>query len=423
MTGLRKQLQEVRGVLGEVTEALQGLTAQFGAALADSALDDEGAARELQEHLRGRKEILQELEEKQGRIQSLLSEQEEKEHSLKELKGGEKEISDRLELLHEELGRKSFEVYRRGFTDREKYGTFFARLDDLAQRKEELEADLSRLEEDREKRSFLKRISSSAKITMARGSLSGIEKEMKKYYAIAGRELLSQESPVILEEKALLPLLASCREVMRKLEDLEERESELQKEILALTNALAGLGVEKSGPKRLRELEKEQELERKRLQGVEHDYGAALLLMPRLRRDILQAPETDAARFLQEIEVLEGREEEQREQIAALEAAIGAEEKKKEIAGWNRELDSLTEKKKNLEQEIRDLKKQIQEGGEELKELQNRAGELSGPAVPKEESEGKPEEKPAALKAGTKKRSTGKGSRKDAAPGEEQHDA
>jgi uncharacterized coiled-coil protein SlyX len=385
MTGLKRQLQDAQKVLEELLVSIHELTEQFGFANVSLNLGDESAAQELKERLLGNTTIVQELKDKQEKIRSLLSEQEEKSGAMKELKAGKKEFLERLELLYEELGKKAFEVYRGGFSDQERYEAFFSKLDELAQRQEEREKGLSTLEEERERSSFLKKISFSAKASMAKTTLSGIEKEMKKHYATVGRELLEQENGVILEEKALLPLLATCRETFRKLEQLEEEESALQSEIVALTNALSGLGVEKSGSKRLRELEKEQETEESRLSEAAYEYGAALLLMPHIRSEVSGSTESgadtgesgaDTGELLAKIEAFEKQEEEQRSTIAALEAAIAARDKEQELEKQRKDLDSMTEKKKSLEQEIRDLKKLIKDGEGELVDLTSRAGSV-----------------------------------------------
>ncbi len=371
---MKSELNGKRQELDQLLTSLENIARKFGDMNINLHISDEKGSEELRLRALAAKEAIEKVEFEGKNIRTWLAEQESLKEELEELEGQKKESSERRVQLAGEIGRKVFELFQQGHPGHENLSTVFSALTESSEKERSLESDIKAFEESKEKSPLLRKIPFGAKISIARNTLSGIRKEREQLYRKAGEALFAQNLIDSVEDSKVLPLVAAFREADRKEGELTAAQSTVEKKQEAVAARLEAEGAEKSGSKKLRELNQQRDQALLLLEESERDYGAALLLMPELRE--LVSKKGDPA-LLEEITGLERREEELRISIAALESGLEAEETREELGKQQKQLEKLTEKKHEIESEIKALKKAIADNEKEFERLSEAAGSTS----------------------------------------------
>jgi chromosome segregation ATPase len=371
MSELKNKLNGKRQELEKLIASLESMSRRFGGMNLDLHISGEKGTEELRLRALAAKEALEKIDSEGRNIRSWLAERESLEKELEELEGQKKESGERRVQLLGEIGRKVFGLFQQDRLEPGKFSTVFSALTESSEKERSLESNIMALEESKEKSPLLRKIPFGAKISIARNSLAGIRKEREQLFRKAGEALFSQNLIDSVEDPLVLPLIAAFRETERGEGELTAAQSVIEKKLEAADARLEAAEAGKSGSKRLREIDQQREQSLLVLEESEKDYGAALLLMPELREQVLK--NGDSA-LLEEIAGLERREEELRIGIAALESGLEAEGKREELEKQQKQLEKLTEKKHEVESDIKALKKAIADNEKEFERLSEAAG-------------------------------------------------
>ncbi len=374
MSNLKSKLNVKKEELDKHLSSLGLLTRKFGDMNITLHISGEKGTEELRLRALAAKEVLEKVDSEGEKIRNWLVERDGLEKELEELEGQKKVSLERKTQLYGEIGRKAYELFHQGRLEREQYGAVFSALEESFEKERSLEADIEAFEESKEKSPLLRKIPFGAKISMARNSLSGIRRDRDLLFRKAGEALFSRKQIDSVEDTGVLPLTAAFRETERSESRIAAAQSTIEKKLEAVLSRLEAAGAGKSGSKKLRELDQQREQSLLVLEESEKDYGAALLLMPELREHVRKQGDPS---LLEEIEDLEGRVEDLRTNIAALESGLEAEAKREELEKQQKQLEKLTEKKHEIETDIKALKKAIADNEKEFERLSEAAGSTS----------------------------------------------
>jgi DNA repair exonuclease SbcCD ATPase subunit len=372
MSNIKNELHEKQKRVEKLRETINERTRTFGKQNLELPVPGEAGAFELKQRALSLLTELTKVEESSEKIRSLLAASDNAENRLEELEAAEKDIREKKERAGTDCARICLELFLSGKLGKERFAPLFAELLENREKEKKVTAELSVLEEARERSPLLKKIPYGAKISLSRNTLSGIRKEQETLLRKAGTAFFEQKYDKNFEDPAITPLVAVFRENERRNRDIDKERKNLQAELQKTAVELEALDADRNSGKRLRELDRQKDELLTKIAEAQGDYGAALLIMPELRE---LAQKKGEASLLEEISALEAEQEELKDCIAALQYGIEAEEKQNELEKERALLEKLNKKRQELDTEIKELKRTISEDEKELARLEEAAGQ------------------------------------------------
>ena len=222
---------------------------------------------------------------------------------------------------------------------------------------ENIETDIERIQDQKKQRKFFEKIADTGQTTYLKGVKMIRAKTMPRLYREAGQKLVETNFLETTGNEEIQQAAEPFLQNREKLQELHGKIGNLEEEEKSLESELINLGVDTRADKRTEELDRN-------IADAEAGYAEKLLAIARKVREntpeaVAKLPEYQT--FLKKVEEKEQQNEQFRENITKLNAAI--------------EVDNCIRQIERMNENISDRKRRIQEHEQEIADLQNRISE------------------------------------------------
>jgi chromosome segregation ATPase len=356
MSTRKTQIREHQEAVDELGLSVERQKGELGRVLLENETIDKSQIQEPYQDAEETRKKLRELEQDRNRLKEALDGKIDTSDRIKELEEEEKEYQRTRGELLVEIGRKGWDLFENESLAEEEYRPYFSELIEQAREVEERERRVRDLEAEREKSSFIRKISITAKITLARNQIGRIEGAMEQKFSTAGEALVDSGKVGEIPDEEMQRYTSRLKDIEEKSEEREREVEKLQQDLGDFEAEIEKIAGEMSAEKKLKSLESElsswQETHFLRLQKL----GDVYLHRPELHDGGVHEIKV----ILDRIQDLESQKQKHQDQIHVLQALI--------------EKDDLEEQIKRKEESISKLEKRVQEQKNEIKSLK---GEIS----------------------------------------------
>jgi hypothetical protein len=273
--------------------------------------------------------------------------------------------------VYEILGEKAYEHLRHDPTRYNQYSDVFVDVNNQIEDIENIENDIEAIQAQKKQRKFFEKIADTGQVTYLKGIKMVRAKTMPRLYREAGQKLTETNFLETTGNDEIINAAGPYLQNKEKLQELHNRIERLSEEEKSLESELINLGVDKRADRRTDELDRN-------IAAAQEKYTERLLAIARKVRE--NTPEAIASlseykEFLKEIAKCEKQNEQYRENITKLNAAIEADNCARQLERMNESISDRERRIREYEQEIDDLRKRIAETEEEKKRYE----EIRGP--------------------------------------------
>jgi len=368
----KKLMQEYEKKLEQNVERLDAQYRALGAELS-SRPKKSFKGTEIEAKLNDLAEINKDIKEKQDNVAYInkgADRLQEIGNILKDMDKQHGQAENNRSALFEDVGKEAYGVYKRQKVVSNTYRELFSDIVRLENELSALDGEINSGYGEGEKIPFYQKIMGTGKKALKQGSRRLKESALKKQYKLAGERICNEGLAGEFDSENLQQLLEKNKKEMDTIDSVKQRSTELTSERDTIVEELQGLDANKQSQKRIREIEEEKnELDKNRNE-IFGEIGRIFYDSP--VSDIKNQKEING--FIQEINRIQNENEELRENLNKLEAAVEIDAVNKQLSRLNEQVQSLEEKIETRKQELEHLKIEIKERKEKRQELEKVRG-------------------------------------------------
>lgn len=329
-----------------------------------SAQDDYDAAKK-------QLESRQQYEQSKDRINVIVDRLTDVSAELTDIRVQTESIERGNQPVYELLGEKAYQHLRKDPARYNQFSDVFIELNNQIEDIENIELDISNIKEGKQERKFFEKIADTGQVTYLKGMKMIRSKTLPRLYREAGKKLAETS---FLETTGNEEVLKAARPYLQnkeKLDQLQTRKEQLENEKKDLESELFSFGVDKRSDRRIEELNRN-------IESADENYRERIYNIAVKVREEPPAAVADKKEFkdyIESIGKLEKQNEQYKENITKLNAAIEADNLARQIERMKENIEDHKRRIKEHERDIEDLKQRISESEAEKKRYE----EIRGP--------------------------------------------
>ncbi len=385
MSTRKNQIREHQEAVDELGLSIERQKGELGRVLLDKESIDKSQIQEPYQDAEETKKRLTEYEQDRNKLKEALDGKIDTSDRIKELEEENKEYQHARNELLFEIGRKGWDLFENESLAEEEYRPYFTELIEQAREIEERERRIRDLEAEREKSSFIRKISISAKITLAKNQMSRLEGAKEQKFFTAGEALVDSGKVGEIPDEEMQRYTSRLKDIEEKEQEREREVEKLRRDLSDFETEIEKIAGESSAEKKLKSLESElsslQETHFLRLQKLGDVYLNRSELHDRSVQEIKV--------ILDRIADLENQKQKHQDQIHVLQALIEKEELEEQIKKKEETISKLEKRVQEQKNEIKSLKSEISSDKNRLSDLSKIVSDSDAEASPQSDEKEK----------------------------------
>lgn len=269
---------------------------------------------------------------------------------------------------YESIGEAAYEHYRRNPEVAEQYTSLFQPIVDIHDELSSISQEIGAAEEELSRKSFFDKVVVRGRLALLRTRQANKEGSIPKLYYRIGERIVGTEFPHDADSTDLNQAMQPYRENARRVEEIEQRRSDLEQERERLATELEEAGATRRPSKRIREIESLRAENESRRAELLTDLGkTALEIDESVDSSAPEVANIDTAKA--GISTEEGS-------IERLEAAIAVEQLESRIEQIGEEIEQKNRRISELKKEVTQLKKEKSQLESERDQAIEKRGDL-----------------------------------------------